>query len=158
MKRMQNTLQITRGKQNPFIGRSSRSAPYQIRKIEGCACAGNAGTISPQIWVSDPDMHHVRCVTHVPWYMPGSLTSGFLWSRWRENVPGFPGACATSNFKHLVRGPWEALPKNKKNMAPITGSGTVTKMLPNLHSTPNIKLITPETTITRRLETYSREV
>ena len=23
------------------------------------------------------------CVIHVPWCMPGSLTSGFLWSRWR---------------------------------------------------------------------------
>ena len=23
------------------------------------------------------------CVTHVPWCMSGSLTSGFLWSRWR---------------------------------------------------------------------------
>ena len=32
--------------------------------------------------ISDPDMHHDRCVTHVPWYMLGSLTSGFLWSRW----------------------------------------------------------------------------
>ena len=28
-------------------------------------------------------MHHGTCVTHVPWCMPGSLTSGFLWSRWR---------------------------------------------------------------------------
>ena len=30
---------------------------------------------------------HIRkiatCVTHVPWCMPGSLTSGFLWNRWR---------------------------------------------------------------------------
>ena len=25
----------------------------------------------------------VTCVTHVPWCMPGSLTSDFLWSRWR---------------------------------------------------------------------------
>ena len=33
--------------------------------------------------VSDPDMHHGTCVTHVPWWMPGSLTSGFFWSRWR---------------------------------------------------------------------------
>ena len=33
--------------------------------------------------VSDPDMHHGTCVTLVPWCMPGSLTSGFLWSRWR---------------------------------------------------------------------------
>ena len=33
--------------------------------------------------ISDPDMHHGTCVTHVPGCMPGSLTSGFLWSRWR---------------------------------------------------------------------------
>ena len=35
--------------------------------------------------LSDPDMHHGTCVTHVPWCMPGSLTSGFRWSRWRRN-------------------------------------------------------------------------
>ena len=28
-------------------------------------------------------MHHGACVTHVSLCMPGSLTSGFLWSRWR---------------------------------------------------------------------------
>ena len=28
--------------------------------------------------------HHGTCVTHVPWCIPGSLTSCFLWSRWRE--------------------------------------------------------------------------
>ena len=33
--------------------------------------------------VSDPDMHHGTCVTHVPVCMPGSLASSFLWSRWR---------------------------------------------------------------------------
>ena len=33
--------------------------------------------------LSDPVMHHGTCVMHVPWYMSGSLTSGFLWSRWR---------------------------------------------------------------------------
>ena len=42
--------------------------------------------------------------THVPWCMPGSLTSGFLWSRWRGNVPGIPGACATHNLTYLVIG------------------------------------------------------
>ena len=41
------------------------------------------GTFSPPPWVSDPDMHPGTCVAHVPWCMPGSLTSGFLWSRWR---------------------------------------------------------------------------
>ena len=41
------------------------------------------GTFSPSPQVSDPDMHHGTCVTHVPWCMPGSLTSGFLWNRQR---------------------------------------------------------------------------
>ena len=52
--------------------------------------------------VSDPDMHHGTCVTHVPWCMSGSLTRGG-----RENVPGIPGACTTRNFTYLARGPWE---------------------------------------------------
>ena len=67
-------------------------ASYQIRKIAVCACAGNAGNVSPhrrfrmKPLVSDPGMHHGTCVTHVPWCMSGSLTCGG-----GENVPG---ACA----------------------------------------------------------------
>ena len=70
-------------------------ASYQIRKIAGCACAGNAGNVSPRRQfqrkplVSDPGMHHGTCVTHVPWCMSGSLTCDD-----GENVPGIPGACA----------------------------------------------------------------
>ena len=41
------------------------------------------GMFSPPPPISDPDMHHATCVKHVLWCMPGSLTSGFLWSRWR---------------------------------------------------------------------------
>ena len=41
------------------------------------------GTFSPPQRVSDTDIHHGTCVTHVPWCMSGSLTSGSLWSRWR---------------------------------------------------------------------------
>ena len=44
---------------------------------------GMPGTFSASLRISDPDIHHGTCVTHVPWCMPGSLTSGFLWSRWR---------------------------------------------------------------------------
>ena len=44
---------------------------------------GMLGTFSPQPPVSDPDMHHSTCVTHVPWCIAGSLTNGFIWSRWR---------------------------------------------------------------------------
>ena len=61
----------------------SGQASYQIRKIADCACAGNAGNFSPPPRVSDSDMHHGTCVTHVPWCMSESQTSDFLWSRWR---------------------------------------------------------------------------
>ena len=51
--------------------------------------------------VNDPGMHHGTCVTHAPWCMSGSLIrcGG-------ENVPGIPGAYATSNFTYLLRGPY----------------------------------------------------
>ena len=70
-------------------------ASYQIRKIAGCACAGNAGNgfarrrFQRKLLVSDPGMHHGTCVTHMPWCMPGSPTCGD-----GENVPGIPGTCA----------------------------------------------------------------
>ena len=44
---------------------------------------GMPGTFSPPSWISDSDMHHGTCVTHVPWCMPGSLNSCFIWIRWR---------------------------------------------------------------------------
>ena len=42
-----------------------------------------AGTFSTPTQVSDLDMQHGTCATHVPWCMPVSLTSDFLWRRWR---------------------------------------------------------------------------
>ena len=47
---------------------------------------GMPGTFSPPPWVNDPAMHHGTCETHVPWCMPGSLISSFLWSRWRGKL------------------------------------------------------------------------
>ena len=63
------------------------------------------GSFFPPPRVSDLDMHYGTCVTHVPWCMPGSLSSGFLWVGGGENVPGIRGACTTRNFTYLVRGP-----------------------------------------------------
>ena len=61
-------------------------ASCQIRKIPGAHAPGMPGT-----QVSDPDMHHGTCVTHVPWCMSGLLTSGFLWNRRRgKTFPAFP--------------------------------------------------------------------
>ena len=52
-------------------------------KLRVAHAPGMFGTFSPPPRVSDPDMHHGTCVMHVPWCMPGSLTSGFFWSRWQ---------------------------------------------------------------------------
>ena len=66
-------------------------ASCQIRKIAGAHAPGMPGTFSPSPQVSDPDMHHGTCVTHVPWCMPGSPTIGFLWNRRRgKTFPAFP--------------------------------------------------------------------
>ena len=74
-------------------------------KLRFVHAPGMPGTFSSPPRVSDPDMHHGTCVTHVRWCLPGSLTSGLLWSQWRGNVPGIPGACATRSFTYPVRGP-----------------------------------------------------
>ena len=52
-------------------------------KLRVAHVPGMPGTLFPPPRVSDPDMHHGTCVTHVPWCMPGSLTTSFLWSGWR---------------------------------------------------------------------------
>ena len=51
-------------------------------KLWDAHAPGMLGTFSPLLQVSDPDMHHGTCVTHVPRCMPGSLTSCFLWNLW----------------------------------------------------------------------------
>ena len=90
-------------------------------KLRVTHAPGMPGTFSPPLRVSDPDMHHGTCVTHVPWYMPGSLTNGFLWSRWQGgNVPGIPGACATRNFTYLARGPWKRSPYYRSFVVSVT--------------------------------------
>ena len=64
---------------------------------------GRSGTFSSPPRVSDPDVHHGTCVTHVPCWMSESLTRGFLWTQWRGNRSLHPGACTTRNFAYLVR-------------------------------------------------------
>ena len=51
-------------------------------KLRVAHAPGMPGTFSSPPRVNDPGMHHGTCVTHVPWCMPGSLTSSFIWSRW----------------------------------------------------------------------------
>ena len=81
-------------------------ASHRYVKLRVAHAPGMPGMFFPPPRVSNLDMHHGTCVTHVPWGMPRSLNSGFLWSRWGENVPGIPSACTTCNFTHLARGPY----------------------------------------------------
>ena len=75
-------------------------ASCQIRKIAGCACAGNAGNVSPRRrfqtkpLVSDPGMHHGTCVTH---------GIAYLW--WRGKRSRHSRRMRTRNFAYLARGP-----------------------------------------------------
>ena len=69
-------------------------ASCQIRKLRVMDAPGRPGTFSPPPQVRDFDMHHGTCVTHLPWCMPGLLTSGFRWSPLKsvegKTLPAFP--------------------------------------------------------------------
>ena len=72
-----------RGKHFHAIMTSCHGPLARYVKLRVAHAPGMPGTFSPTTAFSDTDMHHGTCVTHVPWCMSGSLTSGFLWSRWR---------------------------------------------------------------------------
>ena len=75
-------------------------------KLRVAHAPGMPGTFSLAPRVSDPYMHHGTCMTHVPWGMPGSLTSGFIWSQWRGKRSRH---CTTRNFTYLARGPFDPI-------------------------------------------------
>ena len=78
------------------IGKRTTAAPTYIQpmklkyhgllsryaKLRVVHAPGMPGTFSPPARVSDPDMHHGKCVTHVALCMPWSPSSAFLWSLW----------------------------------------------------------------------------
>ena len=104
-------------------------ASYQIRKIACAHAPGMPGSFSPPPLISVPNMQHGTCVTHVPWCMPGSLTSSFLWSRRRGKiVPGIPGACATRSFMYPVRGPCLCVSFATSQLAVLCGQVIVTQV------------------------------
>ena len=67
------------------------------------------GTFSQPHRVSDPDMHDDMCMTHVPWYMPGSLTCGFLLGQWRGKRSRHSRRMRSPQFPYLVRAPLVAI-------------------------------------------------
>ena len=83
---------------------SSDTGLLQIRKIVVVRAPGMPGTFSPPPRDSDPDMHHVRAVMSAPECMPGSLTSGFLWSRWHGKRSWYSRSMHNPNPQFYVSG------------------------------------------------------
>ena len=82
------------------IARASLLASCNVVSPQSCFFNGLlARYVKPLI--SNPDMHHDTCITHVSWCTWGSLIHDD-----RKNVPGIPGACATRIYSYLARGPW----------------------------------------------------
>ena len=100
-------------------------ASCQIRNTDGSACAGNA-FLPPRF--SDPGMHHDTCVTHVRRCMPGSLISGFLWSRCREKHSRLSLRLRNPQFYMSGKKPIAYEKKNNKRM---TRNWRRTMMVPN---------------------------
>ena len=71
---------VSLGTESSFLFQGPLTRYVKLRVVHA---PGMPGTISLPLRVSNPDMHHDTCVTHVPWCMPESLTSDFFWSRWR---------------------------------------------------------------------------
>ena len=82
-------LRTTKKKNNAYFVGCVHVLPHPMDILPDTYNCGlrMPGTFSPPPRVSDPDMYHGTCVTHVPWCLPASLTSaltsGYLWSRWR---------------------------------------------------------------------------
>ena len=110
----QITPMLRQSHQPLLLAHSHTWASCQIRKIAGCACAGNAGNVFPRHrGSSDPDMHHGTCVTHVPWCMPGSLTSIFLWSQWRGKHSRHSRRMRKPQFYESVKRPMQTHMSNE---------------------------------------------
>ena len=124
---------------------SSHGPLARYVKLRVAHAPGMPGTFSPPPLISDPNMHHGTCETHVPWCMPGSLTSGFLWSRWRGKRSRHSRRMRTRNFAYLARGPWMPF---SRYTGPLCGEFTGNPWIPrtmlilmflSCRSTPAVK-------------------
>ena len=142
-KNNQSKTQINKSKQKTrvYITMTSNRPLERYVKLRVAHVPGMPGTFSPPPWVSD----HGTCLTHVPWCMPGSLRVSFEVGN-RDNFPSIPGACATSNFTYLVRGPWPL----RHLSSPV--SGLFVNSLLRLTWKENSRLlVTGESTVHRRI-------
>ena len=87
-----------------FSGVGLSWASCQMRKIAGCACAGNAGNVFPATdFKGDRQLTILACITVRR--ASDVMYVGIAKARWQGKCPRHSGACTTRNFTYLVRGP-----------------------------------------------------
>ena len=88
--------------------------------------------------VSDPDMQDGTCVTHVPWCMPGLLTSGFLWSWWRGKRSRHSRRMHNPQFHVSGKRPMVASVGGRQRSLRLIGLATISLVRDHLlHKTSN---------------------
>ena len=96
---MQGNPQCTFPHHCHFVRGSYSHGPLtRYVKLRVAHTPGMPGTFSPPPRVSDPGMRHGACATHVPWCMPGSLASGFLWNQRRGKRSRHPRRMRNHQF------------------------------------------------------------
>ena len=76
-------------------------------KLQVAHAPGMLGMFSLKPRVSDPEMHHGTCATHVAWCMQVSLISGFLWSRWWGERSRHPWCMRNLPMPQWITPSWE---------------------------------------------------
>ena len=100
-----STVQSGWGKERSTTAPLCLNGPLtSSEKLRVAHTSGMHGTFSPPLRVGDTDMHHGTCVTHVLWCSQDRQPAVSLEVGGGENVPGIPGAYATSYFTYLIRG------------------------------------------------------
>ena len=99
-----NTTCSRSERHNITCTQATQHSPGAAQKIWGLWCQkqiSQAGLSNCIPLVSDPGMHHGTCVTHVPWCMSGSLTSGC-------NYLSLPEICASDIkiYIYISSRPW----------------------------------------------------
>ena len=69
-----------------YWGMTANGPLARYVKLWAAHALGMPGAFFPPPRCNDSDMHHGTCASYAPWCMPGSQTSGFLWSRWRDKT------------------------------------------------------------------------
>ena len=87
-----------------FLAAASHRPLVRKIKLQVVHALGMPGTVSLPPWVGDPNMHHGTCMRQMPWCMPGSLTSSFLWSQWQGKCSRHSMCMCNPPFFYLVRG------------------------------------------------------